>query len=301
MASDITVWLSNLTYARLIGGVLPRRWFGPEPPPRASLTAVDGRPTLEIVAHCWNYAHMLRFQLSSLVMHPPTAADVRYTLYHSAEDSDTLALIERYAHRRVPNVTWQWRAVPTERLLRRAIGRNEAALTSTADRLWFTDCDVIFHAGALDAWAAVAQRDNAPLLHPEREFVTALLPAEHPLLAGGRDWRDAGDGAELVDIDTALFEPRPLTRATGPHQIVHADVARTIGYCRDLSLYQRPTDRWRKTYEDSAFRRLLGSEGEPAPIGPVYRIRHVEKGRYGDDGVGSRVRARVRAAEDARA
>ena len=295
MASDAALYAANLVYGKLVGTVLPRRWFGPPVP--TALVPARGRPHLEIVAHCWRYAHMLRFQLASLVTHAPTALDVTYTLYRApaADDPDTDALLARYAPLAPAHLAWNVRTIPPERLMRRAIGRNEAALASRADRLWFTDCDVMFGDGCLDSLAAVMRASAAPLLHPEHERVSALLPSDHPLL-GPRP----GDGpAELANPDPALFERRALAKATGPHQICHGDVARAAGYCPDIGPYQRPTRHWRKTYEDTAFRRLIGSEGEPAPIDAVHRVRHRDKGRYAG-GPAAALRGTLRRLTDAR-
>ena len=294
MSSDAALWVANLAYGRLLGPVLPRAWFGPPVPARDALAPATGRPRLEIVAHCWRYAHMLRFQLASIAAHPPTKLDLVYTLYRApaADDPGTESLLARYpAAAAPPNVTWRWRTLEPARLLRRAIGRNEAALGSDADRLWFTDCDVLFGDGCLDSLAAVARASNAPLLHPERESVTPLLDASHPLLTGPED---ADALAAALAADPSLVEERTLSKATGPHQIVHGDVARAVGYCPDIGAYQRPTDRWRKTYEDVAFRRLLGTDGEAAPIGPVLRLRHRDKGRYGEGVRAGAVRGAVR-------
>ena len=94
-----------------------------------------------------------------------------------------------------------------------------------------------------------------------------------------------------------MFAHQERERATGPLQITHGDVARACGYCRDIPVYQQPTDRWAKAQEDRAFRWLLGTVGQPVPIPSVYRIRHQAKGRYRKRGLHSRLRTRVRQAQ----
>ena len=47
-------------------GIVPGRWFL-KPPAPASLPARSGTLDIEIVSHCWQYAHLLAYQLSSLV------------------------------------------------------------------------------------------------------------------------------------------------------------------------------------------------------------------------------------------
>ena len=295
MASDAALYAANLVHGKLVGTVLPRAWFGPPAP--TDLAPATGRPRLEIVAHCWRYARLLRFQLASLVAHPPTELDVTYTLYRApaAIDPETEALVRRFEPLAPAGLAWRFRTLEPARLLRRAIGRNEAALASAADRVWFTDCDVLFGPGCLDSLARAMRASAAPLIHPEHEFTSALLAADHPLLGP----RPEASPAELASPDPALFERRALAKATGPHQICHGDVARALGYCRDIDAYQRPAKRWRKTYEDTAFRRLIGTDGEPAPIGPVLRVRHRDKGRYAG-GASAALRGALRRAGDAR-
>ena len=45
---------------------------------------------LEIVSHCWHYSRLLTYQLSSLVLHPPTEVAVTVTVFLAEEDEDTV-------------------------------------------------------------------------------------------------------------------------------------------------------------------------------------------------------------------
>jgi hypothetical protein len=57
--------------------------------------------------------------------------------------------------------------------------------------------------------------------------------------------------------------------------------------------------RWAKTYEDSAFRWLMGTDGTGLDVPGVHRIRHVHKGRYGDnEGAAAVLRSSIRRAKD---
>jgi len=294
MASDGSLWLANLLYTRMIGRVLPARWFGPPAPRPEALSASRDPLQLEIVSHCWQYAHLLRYQLSSLVHYPPTQLNLTYTLYHSPDDSATCALLAEFADMDVPNVTWQWRSLPTKKIMRRAIGRNDAALRSTADWIWFADCDLMFRENCLDSLAAVAPTVNTGMIFPQSEQITALLPADHELIRSF----DEPNPPTLVDVDPLLFHQSAIDKAKGAFQIVHGDVARASGYCKELSIYQAPTDRWRKTYEDTVFRQLIGYQGVPADIQGLYRIRHIAKGRYADKSTVTRVRKSIRKAQE---
>jgi hypothetical protein len=270
-------------------GNLPARLFSPPPP--ATLQVPEGqRLSLEIVSHCWQYAPLLRFQLASLVRNPPTGLDVQMTLFFSRDDADTVALIDAFSAQQIPGIHWNWRALPTPELLRRCIGRNLAALDSTADWLWFTDCDVLFGPGCLDGLARALRAQHAQLVYPDTEQCTALLTRESIFLAAVN--------APLITSPDLSFFPRKVSRATGPLQIVRGDVARITGYCRALSAYQQPTRTWRKTHEDRIFRWLMGTQGKGLDIPAVYRIRHLSKGRYGRPTTLASIRRWIRQTKD---
>jgi hypothetical protein len=255
-------------------GWIPAGWFAPPPPPRESRARRTGRLNLEIVSHCWQYAHLLLYQLSSLVNFPPRTVNLTMIVYYNGEDRRTRQLLDSFGGMDVPGVTWEWRELPKSSLFRRAIGRNHAALNSKADWIWFTDCDMLFREGCLDALGEALQARDDALVYPRKERVTPMLADDNPLLAAGRQ------PFRIVDIEPDTFIECTRNRATGPLQIAHGDVARACGYCASLPHYHRPADMWKKTYEDSAFRWLLRTRGTPLDIPGVYRIRHVSKGRY---------------------
>ncbi len=290
MVSDNLIWLRHQLNKRLIGSILPAGWFGPKPPTDAQLSIAAEPMHLQIVSHCWQYAHMLNFQLSSIINYPPKNLKVTYTLYHASEDVKLKQLIARIDKVDVPNVTWNWVEIARPKLFRRAIGRNQTALTTQADWIWFSDCDLIFHAGCLDSVAAAVKGCRQRMVFPQQEFITELLDASHPMLNQ--------DNEACVDIDTSLFKKNAIQKAKGAFQIVHGDVARTCGYCRDMKMYQKPMQHWSKTYEDSIFRQLIASEGKPVSIERLYRIRHIEKGRYVKDSQLSKLRRNIRVVTD---
>lgn len=269
-------------------GLAPARWFRPALPPRSQRAARKGPLHIEMVSHCWRYAHFLVYQLSSLVRYPPRDGHVTMTVYYCEEDRDTVELLEYFGAMEVPNVTWQWRALPRPALFRRAIGRNEAALQTRADWIWFTDCDLMFRKGCLDGLVEQLQERTDALVFPRIERVTPLLADQDPMLNPGIETR------RLADVDDTRFTELPRDRATGPLQITHGDVARAVGYCSHLRYYQRPSDTWCKAREDRAFRWLLGTRGTPLDIPGVYRIRHETKGRYTGSATNTRLRSLVR-------
>ncbi len=279
----------KLAFFRLAAkGWIPARWFEPDLPPVAERGARTGHLSLEVVSHCWNYSHFLVYQLSSLVLFPPTKLDVTMTVFYSEEDEGTVRLLEFFATQTVPGVTWNWQPLPKEKLFRRGIGRNQAALQTKADWVWFTDCDLMFREGCLDILAERLQGRTDALVFPEEERTTDLLAEDNPMLQAG-----AGE-PKVLDIDTTSFVSRHPSKATGPLQIAHGDVCRAVGYCRNIGLYQQPTESFAKCHEDRAFRWLIGSQGQPLPIPGVYRIRHVSKGRYTGGETNTRVRTGLR-------
>lgn len=268
-------------------GFLPARWFEPDLPPPESRARREGRLSLEVVSHCWNYAHLLAYQLSSLALFPPRDLDVTMTVFFCPEDERTARLLEFFATLDVPGVRWNWWPLPRQRLFRRAIGRNLAALGTRADWVWFTDCDLMFRDGCLDTLAALLQGRQDALVFPEEERCTDLLADDDPMLSRAFEPR-------VVDVDTSAFVAYRRGRATGPLQIAHGDVCRAVGYCRDIRVYQTPEESFAKCHEDRAFRWLLRSQGVPLPVPGVYRIRHVHKGRYAGTRAGSCVRTWLR-------
>ena len=292
MSGGPSMWLRHQFYNRLLGSVVPVSWFAPVAPRPEELQSVEGELHLQLVSHCWQYAHLLLFQLSSLANYPPRNLKLTYTLYYAEEDKAVCELIKHFDAMHIPNVSWDWQVLPRTSLFRRAIGRHRSSISSCADWLWFTDCDLIFHEGCLDSVAAAVASLKTGLVYPDHEGITDLLTADHPLL------NPTPSVEGLVDVDTRHFHDNAISKAKGAFQIVHGDVARQAGYCGSLKLYQQPTDAWRKTFEDVIFRRLIEYEGEPIPVQGLYRMRHAAKGRYSGDTTIGQVRGQIRQATD---
>ena len=273
-------------------GIVPARWFLVPPAP-SSLPARSGTLDIEIVSHCWRYGHLLAYQLSSLVNFPPTQARVRMTVFYAPQDTGTVATLDFFAGLAVPGVAWNWQALSPPELFRRSIGRNRIARATTADWVWFTDCDIVFHRDCIDTLAARLQGRQDLLAYPTHERITPMLAETDPVLGGDRE------RPRVVDIDSSRFElAANPPKAKGAYQVVHGDVARQCGYCEQIPLYQRPAERWAKTYEDTAYRWLLGTDGVGLDVPGVHRIRHVHKGRYGDSRAAAIVRGNIRRAKE---
>ncbi|EGM76754.1 Glycosyl transferase family 2 [Rheinheimera sp. A13L] len=256
-------------------GIIPGRWFLPHPPDPNKLAAKSGRLTIEVVSHCWQYANFLRHQLDSVTNYPPATCKIIFTVFYSDEDIETLTLLKSYDKFQHNNVQLNFQNLPTPSLLRRAIGRNLAAKTTTADWIWFTDCDLLFQRGCFDSLAQQLQNRKDVIVFPKKLKATCLLTKEDDLL------RNLCTAEQSIASNQFVY--RKYKKATGPIQIVHGDVARKSGYCDSLAVYQQPKSRWVKTYEDRAFRWLMGTHGTPVEIENLYLIRHQEKGRYKKD------------------
>ncbi|MCY4555717.1 MAG: glycosyltransferase [Chloroflexi bacterium] len=236
---------------------LPVSWFRLVDPAQIPRAKRRGRLHLHIVSHCWRYGHFLTYQLSSLVIHRTSRFDLTMTVYYSPEDEPTQEVLRLFGDIELPGITWDWQPLPKESLFRRGIGRNLTAKRSTADWIWFTDADVVFGEECLESLAETLQDRDDALVFPALTRATALLPEEDPVLRRGRM------GPALTELPLQAFPYRlgPAKRAMGPYQIVHGDVARAFGYCESIRVYQKPAEHWRKCYEDSAFRWLLGTHG----------------------------------------
>ena len=269
-------------------GLVPANWFAASVPGEDGRRAFTGHLKLEIVSHCWRYAAMAVYQLSSLVNYPPTKLSVTLTLFYSVEDAGTVELLRFFEGQKVSNVTWNWQPLLKERLFRREIGRNMAALSTEAHWVWFTDCDILFHRGCLDTLADELQGRREILLYPRHERTTDMLDDSDPMLLESRS------GFRVVDIEADRFALHARDRAKGAFQMVHGDVARACGYCNGLPGLQTPSDRWRKCHGDTVFRWLMRTRGVPIEIPGVYQIRHKTKGRYGKPGVLGRIRSGIR-------
>lgn len=294
--SELIDTAAGLFYRLAAGGALPPSWFRDADPSSVERTRRTGRLSLEIVTHCWSYGHFLTYQLSSLVNHSTYKLDVTMTVYHAPGDESVLRVLRFFGDIDVPGVSWCWRPLPKEQLFRRSIGRNLAARATKADWIWFTDADIVFYDGCLSTLAQSLQGRDDPLVHPRTILGTALLPEDHEILRQGR----SAPAVRQIPIQ----EFRPYNgfhhKAKGPFQVTHGDVARALGYCGSIGLYQRPATRWRKTYEDRAFRWLLGSDGTPLDIPGVCQIRHAAKGRYRLGSATARLRSFVRKSRDRR-
>jgi hypothetical protein len=229
------------------------------------------KPSVELIVHCYAekipiFASMLTAQLSSLVLWPPKNADVTVTVVCAADDDLTAQTVVEFSAQYGDRFRLQSLYLDKSRLFRRAIGRNEAAKLSTADRVWFIDADYLLGDGAIDAVA-------------QTKFKCALLFPKHVWIHRAHHLGDAEIAriipGQLFRPNLELFEQRLEKFAIGGLQIVHGDTARIGGYL-DGTKWTQPVPQatdFLDTKEDKAFRVHCGGS-MPVDIPGVYRMRH---------------------------
>ncbi len=229
---------------------------------------------VELVTHCYHYPRLLRYHLSSLVMWPPEGVELTVTICFTLDDSATADVLESFARRVAPGVRWNWLPLSPREVCRRSIGRNRAALATTADWVWF--CDVDYWFGA-ECWPALAllPPPRKPLIYPRHVWMHKCRSLGDACIAA----TDSDSG--LIVAERADFTPIRMRRAIGGLQITRGERCRQRGYLRDSRHWQTPPERavFQKCREDLSFRRECGTSGQGVDLPGVYRIRHSRKGR----------------------
>lgn len=245
----------------------------------SSHAAYARRMLLETISHCWLYPRILAFHLSAYLLHPPQRCRVRVTICHApaADDPATAETIAYFRQQPLPDsVAWNFLELPRRQLCRRAIGRNIACKQSPADFVLMGDVDYIFGAGALDACAVQMPRicaEGPRLMH--LGYVSQSI--DH---AAGDAEIARVSCPQVIELTHEAYRIKGLARAIGGCQYIPGDFARDRGYLSDSKRFQRPTDEWRKTRCDVAFRSWSGLESIALHIPNVYRIRHGMRGRH---------------------
>jgi hypothetical protein len=232
--------------------------------------------SLRLVSHVYagkhpQYAKLLQYQLSSLILYHPhiaTHISICYTPVDTLT-ADVLRWFAGYADCDVLRLTAL--AFEPGDLFRRAIGRNRASLGCDDDVVWFTDVDHFFGLGCIDSaveqFRAARTADDAVMIYPRHVWVSRN--------------GDVGDAAieraqGICDIDPHDFVKRRYRRAIGGVQIVDGAFAGAHGYLANTK-WQRPAEQpFRDFRDDVAFRSYCGRHGQivPVVIPNLFRIRH---------------------------
>jgi hypothetical protein len=238
--------------------------------------------SIEIVSHVYSppgtygYAEHLKWQFASLIHNPPRVPTT-LTICYTRQDVKTSVRIRRIGEMLdagiSKTVTLKALDFSPARLFRRAIGRNWAALHTTADVIWFTDVDYSFGPGCLDAVADLVGIDTE-LAQPSAIWIST----DHAL---GDDDVVAAREVDLPVVKPEHFTERRQKVCIGGVHIVGGNTARRVGYC-DGTKWVEPVDEaegFRSCRCDKVFRRANGFKAQRLPIPNTFRIRHSIDGR----------------------
>lgn len=252
---------------------------------------------VEVITHCWSgpggqYAKLLAYQIASLLRHPPKC-HVTLTVASDDDDEPVEAIYQsfwecprddaRENERRVvpgpvngdlihiaPTVTLRTESWYPLCVFQRPVIRNERALNTKADYVWFADADYLFGDGCLDALVQITGR-LGNLFFPR----TTMISRDH---ATGDRYIAA---PTPLPIDPADFVPKVEKRAIGGIQIVPGVIARTYGYLPNTK-WQTPAPEGTNTIigfrADARYRQALGNRGKPIDLPNLFRLRHSRDG-----------------------
>jgi len=242
-------------------------------------------PLVDIVSHCYaaelpQYAAMLIYQASSLVLHKPNRCRVRLSVCVWDERETDEKLFDPIAEKAVEQVKEMiWMScriirMTREEIGRRCIGRNRACLSAYADFVWFADVDQIFRDGILDRLVGMPWPDGASMIYPREIMIH-------------RDWVTGDertsavdlDNPQLIDIDPTEYVTKPYRKAIGGVQIVRGNFAREHGYLNRDAKWLRPTEKpFGDFRDDVAYRRYCLKQGPIVAVDlpGLYRLRHVK-------------------------
>jgi len=250
--------------------------------------------TIDVVAHCWRYERLLCHHLSAyLFSPPPSEITVNVKVCASFDDEPVRDVLKLSRWGRFPkNVHLQPQLFPSKLLCRRAIARNELALATTADWVWFADIDYIPRQAF---WRALVyqlkqQPPEVLLAYPHRTGRSSQAGGDNLIKAvnlttGFVCWASdqpcipVTNGDEILGGVKMPFLTERTPAAIGGIQFVRGSYCREHGYLNAAPRWHRPEKQWKRTFEDPAFRRAIGSEGTPIVAPGLLRIRHTQRGR----------------------
>lgn len=245
--------------------------------------------SIRIVTHAYAiqfplYAVFLRSQLSSLVIQPIESVPVKITVccLEEGEDPEIETVLEDFLDLQFHGVLSTHR-MTREKLFRRAVGRNEVALQSMEDLIWFCDADYYMGQGCFDAiweqWCSFP--DPKPIfIWPRTTWIHLNHDVGDEFIEASYSERGLIDPTE----DQTKFKRMRYDFAIGGLQIMNGEHARTHGYLNGTKWTDPITD-WDgpvTTAEDVKFRKVCKSIGDghdaAIDVPELYRLRHSETG-----------------------
>lgn len=242
---------------------------------------------VEIVTHCYakvlpQYAALLHYQLSSLVLHRPRDVEVFYTLYLGDDDH----VVKRWCGEmlRRLRVSCKVAMLPKHELFNRAIGRNRAAVSTTADLVWFCDCDYVFGDGCIDALATQAK--GSTLYYPQHVQIHKSHAIGDQAIAEQVQRFEHGDDSQSA-LFADDFKTRRERKPYGGLFIADGDWCRAYGWL-DGTDYLKPCKSVDVPFpsfrDDVAFRKQF-SEWKAIDLPNLYRLRHSKTTYQAADGL----------------
>ena len=226
----------------------------------------------EVVSHCFakklpHYAKALHYQLESIANCRMTGVDVRAVICLDPDDKRTMEVLAQYVRDRRGEGLLRVVSLRMREFSRRCIGRNQAALATKADVVWFSDVDQMY---SVDAFYDLAETDwqGAAMVYPGQ----IMISKDH--VTGDSFLRGDAPG---VPGD---FVVKKYNRAIGGVQIVKGDFARQFGYLNGTEWMKfvpvENNDVLPSFRDDIAYRRFCHEHGgiRKIELRGVYRIRH---------------------------
>lgn len=225
----------------------------------------------EIVNHTYNYARLLAYQLSSLILHAPKGHQIVYSVFFDPKDRSTVDTLDFFSKHLPENIVCQMIEQEVGYLRSRHVGRNMAALKTEADWVWFADTDYLFGDYCWDDLAAAVTGTTADFVWP-KSILQTTWPVGDSLIA-------AMDMPKVRDVVLGTASHTPMRRAIGGVQIASGSAVRQLGYCP--SYRQTPSEGW-NFRGDIGFRHQFPVRNGIS-LRNVVRIRHSQRG-YGGEG-----------------
>ena len=236
--------------------------------------------TIEIITHCYSpvevpiYHWLMKMQMRSLLGVSRNTIKIIFTAIMMEGDELSLGVFtEMQALLELEGIQCKKMMLQKAGFFRRAIGRNQAALATCADVVWFADADYLFMYDSLERAVEQSLTAHADLtwpgmvhIHQQHQFGDALI--------------DRWEAGEQPEVDLSEFSPRRERRAIGGMQVVNGKYCRSSGYLKDTN-WLKPDEKIGRVYcgSDVAFRRQLKQVLIAGDIPGIYRIRHSTAGR----------------------
>jgi hypothetical protein len=235
--------------------------------------------SVRIITHCWaerypQYAAFLTYQLSSLILHPPSCRFVIVVCY--SDNDDRTHKVLRWFLTNTDHEDLALVALPMnpQRLGRRAIGRDLATKGIEENSVFFTDVDYCFGDGCIDAIAGIDWLDDISIAHPN----SLMMQNNHEL--GDKYWKSVLDDPKIVDVNTSDFFRSKQSRAIGGMQIVGGNFANHYGYLADTEWQNpcHPGEEFKNFKDDVIYRNFCKKYGsqKALSIPNMFRLRHTE-------------------------